>query len=259
MRIEEFGRALIETGDLDPVYIAIHGAKLSKPQLAKLLLSYWSFYHLGLAAWLSEQEDWGTSLTLAAANERPSPLGGRWPRGAERRHFRGKACVKAVQFLSEESSEARIASLGESFESITTKVETWPLFGPWISYKSADMLERCWGAKFEFPLDVCLLYDEPRKGLLMLNQEKPEQELTRLLGVFKQYKAPPANDRACNVQEVETILCKNRGFVHGTYWIGKDIHEIRHGLEGWGDTASALLRCSPKEVVLVEGLFGLAS
>ena len=258
MNVDEFGRALIETGDLDPVYIAIHGAKLPKSQLARLLLGYWSFYHLGLAAWLSEQEDWGLALEVAAANEQPSPLGGRWPRSAERRHFRGKKCVQAVKWLAQENPEVRIASLGNSFDRVTAEIKTWPMHGDWVAYKAADMMERCWGGKFEFPLDVCLLYDEPRKGLLMLNPDKPEQELDRLLGVFKRYKAPPAYDRACGVAEAETILCKYKSYSNRHYWVGKDIHEIRHGLEGWGDTASIMLRCSPKEVV-VDGLFGLAS
>ena len=256
MEIEEFGKALIETQDLDPVYVAIYEAHLPKDQLAKLLLAYFCFYHLGVAAHLSEQEAFWEACEVAARNTAPSPKASRWPRGAERRHFRGEASIRAVQYLSQQTTQARVSSLlGGSLASVSQVMGDWPMFGSWIAYKAADMIERVWGAPVEFPLDVCLLYDEPRKGLLMLNSEKPEQELDRLLGVFKQYKAPPANDRACGVQECETILCKFKSYRNGRYWIGKDIQEIRHGLEGWGDTASTLLRHSPKEVRLVGVLF----
>ena len=275
MKIEPFGKALIETGDLDPVYVAIHGAKLPKNQLARLLLAYWCFYHLGVAAWLSEFEDDGPHgrdywhfMKVAAANRygpndpkmhwehgHGVPAFDRWPRGTERRHFRGDKCVKAVEYISRLSVNKWVARIPiVSFGSIVHIVQSWPLFGPWIAYKAADMLDRCAGYPIEFPLDVCLLYDEPRKGLLMLNPTEPEKELQRLLKVFGKFKAPPANDRACGVQEVETILCKAKASWSGKYWVGKDIHEIRHGLGGWGDTAATLLAHSPKEVVRIGSL-----
>jgi hypothetical protein len=113
--IFEFGDALIGAGDLDPVYVALVGAQLPEPQLSRLLLSYLSFYHLGLAAWLSEHEGenyWAAMLT-AAQNDEPSPLGGRWPRASERRHFRGAKCVKAVEWLRNKypEPEAPVRSL----------------------------------------------------------------------------------------------------------------------------------------------------
>ena len=54
--IFKFGNALIRSRDLDPVYCALYGAQLLEPVLSRLLLAYLSFYHLGLAAWLSEHE-----------------------------------------------------------------------------------------------------------------------------------------------------------------------------------------------------------
>jgi hypothetical protein len=254
--IEEFGKQLILTGDLDPVYIAIYGANLPKPQLMKLLIAYWAFYHLGVAVFLSEQEPFWEACEVAARNTTPSPLMSRWPRSSERRHFRGEACVRAIQWLSKETVEARFEPLLKgTLAEVSEAIQAWPLFGNWISYKAADMLERCWGQKVEFGLDVCLLYDSPRKGLLMLAPENPERELDRLLKVFGKYKAPPIYDRACGVQEIETILCKFYSYTNGTYWIGKDIHEVRHGLVGWGDTAKRLLSKSPAEVKPIGKLF----
>jgi hypothetical protein len=100
MDIFKFGDALIRSRDLDPVYCALYGAQLSEPELS-LLLAYLAFYHLGFAAWLSEHEgvNYWQAMLVAAKNETPSPLGGRWPRSSERRHFRGVKCVNAVNWL----------------------------------------------------------------------------------------------------------------------------------------------------------------
>lgn len=42
--------------------------------------------------------------------------------------------------------------------------------------------------------------------------------------------APPSFDRAVNLQEVETMLCKFKSFYNGRYFVGKDIKELKHSL-----------------------------
>ena len=58
--IETFGRHLITTGDLDPIYTALvraeQGGDFSVPQLCRWLLGYWCYYHAGVASFLSEKE-----------------------------------------------------------------------------------------------------------------------------------------------------------------------------------------------------------
>src|SRR5690606_28721140 len=97
LEIEEFGRRLITTGDLDPVYIALHGAKLDDPVLHRWLIAYWCLYHCGVASYLSEFEGvrFWQELHRAARNEEPAPTGERWPRGSERRHWRGQQAIKS--------------------------------------------------------------------------------------------------------------------------------------------------------------------
>jgi len=251
MKIEEFGEQLIKMGDLDPVYIAIVKAKLDQEQLSKLLLAYWCFYHLGSAAWLSEQSKFWECMKMAALNKQPSFVRGRWPRGAERRHFRGEKCIEAVEVLSKNKPTTYIITLLEArtLESVLNYITRWPLFGPWIAFKAADMLERCLSVPITFPEDLCYIYKEPREGLeLVAGGKSPEVEMKRLLAVFSRFKAPPTRDRPCGVQEVETILCKYKSYHKGHYWVGKDIHEIRQGLKGWGSTAEKLLVNCPEEI-----------
>ena len=97
-----FGRHLFKTGDLDPVYVSLQGAKLEPNQLDRWLIAYWCFYNCGFASFASENtgRDYWSCMEEAAENRTNSPLGGRWPRGSERRHFRGAASIRAVESLS---------------------------------------------------------------------------------------------------------------------------------------------------------------
>lgn len=255
--ITDFGDLLIETGDLDPVYIAIRGARLPREQLARLLVAYWCFYHLGCAAWLSEHEGdhFWRWMRVAAENTEPLPrevvsTGSRWPRSAERRHFRGLKCVRAVRMLSAVSPLWRVELLAGklSEREVMDEVQGWPLFGPWIAFKAADMMERVWGAPIRFSPAVILMYDEPRKALDLLDPSDPQRSYGELLEHFSAAKAPPDRDRPCGPQEVETVLCKWKSMQGGHYWPGKDIREVREGLHGWGDTADRMRASAPQEV-----------
>jgi Amino acid:DNA transferase len=252
--IYEFGDALVHSRDLDPVYCALYGAQLSEPELSRLLLAYLAFYNLGLAAWLSEHEGdsyWAVML-VAAKNETPSPLGGRWPRGSERRHFRGAKCVSAVNWLRRNylAPEGAIRSLlnCKTEKHVIERVGKWAMFGPWAGFKAADLLERCVGHPLQFDPNIGLLYAEPRAGLDMLAAElnqSPRVIYNNLLSYFSAHKAPPRNDRPCGAAEVESILCKFKSMRGGHYFVGKDIKEVRHALQGWGTTAANLLRHLP--------------
>jgi hypothetical protein len=250
----DFGAQLIATGDLDPSYCAIVGARIEGDQLARLLIAYWLFYHLGLAGWLSDQSEsdfWDAALA-AARNETASPIGGRWPRGSERRHFRGQKAIDAIETLRRYRPAAMLAKLTAAHEldAIVATVTEWPMFGPWIAFKAADMVERVAGSSVAFSRDVCLLYKEPRAGLELIAQRmgwSPTQALAQLEDHFQHVLAPPSHDRPCGIQEIETVLCKFKGSLAGSYWIGKDIHEVRKALEGWGATAAEMLTAMPQQ------------
>lgn len=271
MHIEDFGAVLIETRDLDPVYVAIVGAGLDRDQLCRLLLAYWCFYHLGVAANLSEYQEgcyWDMMLEAAQNVRSPrehtrAPEGcARWPRGAERRHFRGQKCVDAVRELSVGRPEDWVGQFFNKLvwvdRKVMAEVESWPQFGPWIAFKVADMLERVAGIDVRFDPDIGLMYDEPAKGLELLrwrlygdahnNDARRRIMYHQLVRHFSPAPAPPGGDRGCGPQEVETILCKWKAHMGGHYEVGKDIRELRHGLVGWGETAERLLVACPEEV-----------
>ena len=270
MDIREFGTALIRTGDLDPVYIGLYHAKLPEPQLARLLVAYWYFYHLGFAAWASEADqdrnvegdDFQETLRLAAENKE-SPRhwnlpADRWPRGNERRHFRGSMCVNAIdcsQLVKAPLVTIKHLATLQTDTAVIDAVQKFPSCGPWAAFKAADMLERVWGAPIKFDQNIGLMYQSPREGLDMLGADPEFIAVDRsakglyhgLLQYFSAATAPPSFNRQCGPQEVESIICKWASMKGGHYHVGKDIHEVREGLHGWGKTAETILQVMPPE------------
>ncbi len=268
--ILSFGEDLLWTEDLDPLYVGLRRLGLPPRQLHRWLVAYWCFYHVGAASWLSEHAGsyFWTMMKIAGQNELPPITYGiqaapRWPRGAERRHFRGQACVNALEKMS---------AMHPMPEDLVTNLTTWstingrlqqrdimlgaqqlPLFGPWISFKIADMLERVCGVPVEFERNIGLIYKEPRAGLEMWHSRllpgpKIEERYEYLLGHFSSIPAPPVDgpeSRGCGPQEVETILCKWKSHMGGHYYVGKDIRDHREALPGWGVTAERLLEAYP--------------
>jgi hypothetical protein len=271
LSLEEFGRELLSTGDLDPVYTCLNGVQLSAAQKKRLCLAYWCFYHLGVAAKLSAETGpaFWEALAEAAANVGdPKP----WPRGAERRHFRGQQAIAAVVELRHRYARPEhfcdyVFEPGDgarpTYGGVAERVKEHRGFGPWIAFKIADMGERVFGYPVDFSDCELGIYKDPRQGAALVYVQRAlggtagyahdpwrypitDQELrhvvAELIREFRKTKlrAPPTFDREVNVQEIETILCKYKSHVKGHYPSGKDTRELAHGLSGWGPLAEKL-------------------
>jgi len=269
LEIEAFGESLFSTGDLDPAYIALCDAGLSTAQLSRWLLAYWCCYHVGASAWLSEQDgsDYWTALGRMAANDSAPPVGARWPRGRERRHFRGLRSVAAVRELERRFTHPEgvvdwLTSFQGSYESLRRDVVTLPLFGDWIAFKVGDMLERVCGVPVDFSDADLLMFSQPRQAAVLwwsrARGSTPESEavavrdaVSHLVEHFGHRSAPPRADRRVGLQEVETVLCKWKSHRGGHYPLGNDITELRHSLHEWVEcceTAERLLQAMPPPV-----------
>lgn len=281
LAIEPFGRHLIQTGDLDPVYIALTRVDWDQDQIARWLVAYWCLYHCGSACYLSEQTGkrfWQLLISAArndcddsSVNSRRPPVGERWPRGHERRHFRGVAGNNAACDLADrygEHPEQMVRHMYSDavqgpdgarpivpFHLVSARAQEHILFGPWIAFKIGDMLDRVLGIKVSFEEAHIFMFKDPVKAAIMLWREKhslPEgarpkdaasqaivirQVVEYLEEEFYDLLAPPLDDRSIGLQEVETVLCKWKSHMNGHYPLYNDIDEIRSGLEGWGDAA----------------------
>jgi hypothetical protein len=256
--IYEFGRQLLETEDLDPVYVILWEAELPTKKLHRWLLAYWCFYHVGVASYLSEYrgDEFYTKLM-------ESTFGTTHPRGTERRHFRGQQAKVIVEsFIKSDVDPSKILhslDIGKkeiSAKEVMYRVKTLRGFGDWISFKVADMLERLGICPVQFkPEDIFEMFDSPRKGAeLMEEKHGPAKGNTytwahnQLLRKFRTYTAPPRHERRINIQEIETILCKWKSHLSGHYKVGKDTVEIEEGLRLYGTckTSRKLLNAGEK-------------
>lgn len=249
-------------------------------QLHRWLVAYWCWYHCGAASWLSEQEgaEFWRHMITAAMNKVTSPVGGRWPRGQERRHARGEQGIKMVTALrtrygarpQDMVEELRgLAEGGVSFEVLARAIKKHTLFGPWIAFKVCDMLERVCGCPVNFEHADVFMFKDPTRAAIRVWQDKGkvpewykpknrqiEAKIIRavvayLKDQFKDLQAPPLNDRMVDLQEVETVLCKWKSHMNGHYPLNNDIDEIGAGLKEWeavSNTAKEFLFTMPAAV-----------
>lgn len=256
--VVDFGRRLIESADLDPIYVGLQQVSLPQRQLARWLTAYWLFYSAGFASYASEQKGeafWRTLLD-AAHNTKPTPFYERWPRGSERRHFRGAVAVEAVTRLKRrfaDAPEGFLEALKDGpadMASVQKRVQEYYLFGGWIAFKVADMLD----AVCDYPVDQsdleCFLYDTPRKsiidnwqsGAIPLKAKTTEDALIEAFHWLQKQLAGVKVPHKPLLKEpdwfaLETVWCKHKSHMNGHYPLGKDILEISAGTLPW-------MRCS---------------
>ena len=177
-----FGEAMLGQNAIDPAYEAIHAARLPLDQQKRLLVVYCLFYHLGSAAYLSQLEgaEFWRIVEVAARNQTPPSAtdsalpDGRWPRVPDRRFFRGRKCVAAVQELArkfprpEDLIDWLIAPEPDtdvlSASVVIKRAEEFKLWGPWAAWKMADLIETLGIAPIVFPLELPVAAREAGRG-----------------------------------------------------------------------------------------------
>lgn len=283
LSIEDFGRELLRTNDLDPIYVALveafRAGDYSREQLHRWMVAYWCFYHAGVASFLSEKpgEEFWHWFEIAARNEQEAPTGRRWPRGHERRHFRAKVALDTLEALRTRygpNPEDLVSYCAEQpqkvghlpFKVVSKRAQEHRGFGPWIGFKVADMIDRVLGLPVDFDQAAVFMFKDPEKAAMMLWEERAApkypanyrpkrdailgQVTDYLIKEFENHNAPPFRDRPVNIQEVETVLCKWKSHMNGHYPLMNDIRDINGGLALWEercDAARAFLHHMPKE------------
>lgn len=243
MGYKEFGSILLQTFDLDPLYVILTDMNMPSKLLKRFLLAYYVYYSAGVAAYVAESKDFYATLYQGKAN---------WPRGHERRHMRAQNFDKCIAGLTKVGKPETVIELmmhGKTFQDISTSVQTFPQFGPWMAWKVADMAERVVRLPVDFSNAEIGVYRDPVKGAALIeygDQNHPidldqlHTTYNRLIKEFHRFSAPPYMDRPVNIQEMETVACKYKSYVNGHYPPGYDTMEIYDGLEGWGDLAQEL-------------------
>lgn len=238
-----YGRLLIETGDLDPVYMLVWNCEELRENryvMEHWLLAYWSFYHMGTASWITDgwNDDFSYWERFQAA-----AVSKQYPRCRERRHYRGHAARASYNYLSKRGIEDLFSPFREPKEftckEVMTEVKTWVAFGDWIAFKAADMLERLGLASIAFSVDDVYLFDSPKEGARRLAESlsaSPTEAglnawaVDTLVNSYKDLKAPPRYERPIGAQEAETVLCKHKSYLNGKYKLKEDIESCQNCL-----------------------------
>ena len=263
--IVSFGRQLFSTGDLDPVYVSLIKANLDREVLARWLLCYWLFYNFGFAGYAAafEKDSFWKLLDLASDNAVPAPTGGRWGRGTERRHFRGRVSSAAIRCLrdrygSKPEDMLDYLSTGSlAVGDVIRRVELHVGFGSWIGFKVADMIDAVWlpGSVVQDKLSL-FLYDTPRAsidlcyqiGLLSRlprpNCDKYEYAFGWLFTQLNDCLIPHKPQSPPDWFSLETVWCKHLSHMHGFYPLYKDTKELAHGVVPWSKCSSIASVCA---------------
>ena len=168
----------------------------------------------------------------------------------ERRYFYSKIARDTIRGLKDFGPPEKVVdamTFHRDYITIVQSVQSFTGFGPWISWKIADMTDRVLGWYVDFLEANLYMYRDPVKGAAYIltgdkNYKITSEELNgvvyMMLTHFKGYLAPPFQDRIVNVQEIETILCKYKAHCFGHYPWGNDTIHVAKALEGWGDMAN---------------------
>lgn len=259
----DFTTLLLTKFDLDPIYAmltdAVADEAIDSPTLKRWLLAYWCYYSAGTASFIAEQpsHQFYEAMRAGFSGE------GQYPRGHERRHFRGKDGMKAIDHLESFGPAENVVDFiylygdGGEYQAVANRAMQFTLFGPWIAWKICDMGERVLCLDIDFYGTSLYMYKDPVQGGALYrfgDWQHPitETELAEVVaameGEFVHYLAPPYLDRPLNVQEYETIFCKYKAHIKGHYPPLFDIMEIRHGLKEWGGLAGVLMNYLPDGV-----------
>lgn len=253
----EFGYYLLDTYDLDPLYVILASVSWPERVMKTFLLAYWVFYSAGVAARVAEAENPYHMMFFGDANH--------WPRGHERRHMRGQQFEDTVNGLRKFGSPEKVVDYminGSDFKTIAANVQAFYGFGSWISWKVADIADRVLQLPVDFSNAEIGVYKDPIKGAALIGYGDQNYNIsnTQVHKVFDKLQqdfagrmAPPYLDREVNIQELETICCKWKSHVNGHYPIGCDTFEIYHGLQRYGDLAQELqIKLKPYKTYIEE-------
>jgi len=249
----EFGDAKLRVFDIDPLYLAMHRAKMSLALRQRFTFAFVAFDLAGLAADIASAPDYWAAMHEAVAQTK---------RGAPRRYFRGAAAHNALEKIYSKfrTAEAAIASLHGPYATVRLHMKAhFPQFGDCAAFKLCDMVERTCGNKIDFSqVDIFTVCNSAQvekgavKAAEVLGLTRP-QLLTRMLNYKWATDAGPDFKRPLGPQEIETILCYySHDDAHNKHFPGMDARGVYGELQqGQGALARKLMRCMPREGGLI--------
>jgi hypothetical protein len=239
---EDYARVDVAIGDNDPVYFAVVQAfqEFSPEWATRFCVAMLAYYHIGTAVQAADRE--GEDFWEYLAGKYPTA-----PRGAARRHFRGKAGIVSLQSMRKFAPDPNefFSLMEDTYLGIKdTCQKRLSGFGPYFWLKIADYMDHC------LYLNVIDYYG------LSKNLSKVPGQAARTL--YPKFSEPDAFDAACESvnrhlilasphyqrpvgpAEVESCLCDWLHAKDGSNWLGADLETKRQALVGYGPKAELM-------------------
>jgi hypothetical protein len=233
MTYKEFAADLFWSYDLDPEYPAAAYTIQDDDMRKRFVLGYGYFYHLGCAAAVAEQPSHKFFKACRKGVE------AKWPRGRQHRHWRGIQAHKTLDGLELYRTPEKVIDTMLSYKTFPQAdkaMAAFPFFGPGTRWKMADMGERILQLPIKFPVEgssygIFKGTIGPRTGASFILTGDSKNDITdeqlnsliyKMMGEFKNMRVPPYQDRAPNIQEIETLFCKYKAHCYGGYPLGDD-------------------------------------
>lgn len=257
-----YSKAFIDINDLDPVYVAVHGAyenkELDFDQACNFLTMMSTFYSIGESCTLvhlniPSNQVWDYML------ENYTTL----KRGTERRYFRGEQGLRCLNYLKEHyktPQEFVMDNYRPTYVEVCEQFARIPAFGPYHIWKWLDFYDRILGlpVQVEFNHAMKVIPAEPIKGAKKVSMEVWGEDRGLIPTVEHMFKvmrdrgmtAPPMHDRLVDVQEIETCLCMINHMYAGQHidYVGKDLLDKYESVKAVGVAGEFLLKYLPKPV-----------
>jgi hypothetical protein len=226
----KFARAMFMLEDADPGYMLLKRAKLPYATKLRYVLAWCTFYNPGIAAVACQYQ--GEDFYQFLRNVYPDAK-----RASERRHFRGRAGLLALNQWQREypkPEEMIEECYAPTYLGVRQNMKPMAQMGDYFYWKLADI----WDTVFDNPVDFtgCERYmpKVPKQGadiiygmeqsIVVGHAFSQEQWLVPVMAEITQHVEkidyPVKGGRKLALQEAETVCCVFKQHVHGDYRLG---------------------------------------
>lgn len=233
----QFGKHLIGSKDIDPVYPVLRRLERGLTEEQKLWMSflYVGWYHLPVAAEVFD-------LFPEPNRDLLNYINPKFPTGIERRAHRGGNITKHLEdFFSKIESAGGIKWYFTNGLYHDDHRQNWMVMnerlqqihgnGRWAAYKHCEILRRVHHLPLEAPDMGNRFSSGPREGLATLYGPLEGQGDAVILTLDKQgldlQRRLKKQGLAVDIEQLETILCNWKSLVKGKYYVGHDIDEMQ--------------------------------
>lgn len=229
---QDFGQFLFACREADPGYYIIDYLRrlgYGQDQLFRFTVGWVTFYNLGIAARASELE--GKKFYAMLRDVYPTAT-----RGSERRHFRGEAGMRAIDYWQAKwpNPEAMVKFIFKdaltndplTMGHIRTRCDSVLQLGPYFHWKFGDLAEVLLRIPVQFRGWEQQSPKVPQQGAALIAAEAGNPGMTTT-GVYRsivkqmadlEVSSPYAKDlRPFDVQDAETICCVYKQYRSGGY------------------------------------------